>query len=196
MRCARVRGHSSRQRPIAGRPALDRAPRVLPSPTSCAPRPDRSSRPVRLLGVSAFYHDSAAALIEDGRIVAAAQEERFTRKKHDAGFPYEAIRYCLSAGKVDLRRRRQRRLLRKAAGQVRAAARDLSRQRTAGLWLLPHGDARLDQGKAFSEARAGEGAERDRRRRQDATASCSLPSITRATPPPPSFPRRSRRPSC
>jgi carbamoyltransferase len=57
---------------------------------------------MRLLGLSAFYHDSAAALIEDGRIVAAAQEERFTRKRHDAGFPAEAIRYCLEAGKVDL----------------------------------------------------------------------------------------------
>ena len=57
---------------------------------------------MRLLGISAFYHDSAAALIEDGRIVAAAQEERFTRKKHDAGFPAEAIRYCLGAAKVDL----------------------------------------------------------------------------------------------
>jgi carbamoyltransferase len=58
---------------------------------------------VRILGVSAFYHDSAAALIEDGRIVAAAQEERFSRKKHDAGFPYEAIRYCLRAGNIELR---------------------------------------------------------------------------------------------
>ena len=57
---------------------------------------------MRLLGLSAFYHDSAAALVEDGRIVAAAQEERFTRKRHDAGFPAEAIRYCLDAGKVDL----------------------------------------------------------------------------------------------
>ena len=57
---------------------------------------------MRLLGISAFYHDSAAALIEDGGIVAAAQEERFTRKKHDAGFPAQAIRYCLEAGKVDL----------------------------------------------------------------------------------------------
>jgi len=57
---------------------------------------------MRLLGISAFYHDSAAALIEDGRIVAAAQEERFTRKKHDAGFPANAIRYCLRAGKVSL----------------------------------------------------------------------------------------------
>lgn len=48
-----------------------------------------------ILGLSAFYHDSAAALIKDGRIVAAAQEERFTRKKHDASFPSRAIRYCL-----------------------------------------------------------------------------------------------------
>jgi carbamoyltransferase len=55
-----------------------------------------------LLGISAFYHDSAAALVEDGRIVAAAQEERFTRKKHDAGFPAHAIRFCLDAAKVDL----------------------------------------------------------------------------------------------
>ncbi len=48
-----------------------------------------------ILGISAFYHDSAAALIVDGEIVAAAQEERFTRKKHDAGFPIHAIEYCL-----------------------------------------------------------------------------------------------------
>jgi len=55
---------------------------------------------VRVLGVSAFYHDSAAALVEDGRIVAAAQEERFSRKKHDAGFPEQAIEYCLDAAGV------------------------------------------------------------------------------------------------
>jgi carbamoyltransferase len=48
-----------------------------------------------ILGISAFYHDSAAALIKDGEIVAAAQEERFTRTKHDAGFPLQAIGYCL-----------------------------------------------------------------------------------------------------
>src|SRR5580700_9049916 len=52
---------------------------------------------MRILGISAFYHDSAAALVEDGRIVAAAQEERFTRKKHDASFPHNAIGYCLEA---------------------------------------------------------------------------------------------------
>lgn len=50
---------------------------------------------VAILGISAFYHDSAAALVVDGRIVAAAQEERFTRKKHDAAFPRNAVEYCL-----------------------------------------------------------------------------------------------------
>ena len=51
---------------------------------------------MRILGISAFYHDSAAALIEDGRVVAAAQEERFSRKKHDSAFPRNAIGYCLA----------------------------------------------------------------------------------------------------
>jgi carbamoyltransferase len=50
---------------------------------------------MRILGISAFYHDSAAALIRDGEIVAAAQEERFSRRKHDARFPHDAIKYCL-----------------------------------------------------------------------------------------------------
>src|SRR4051794_19925913 len=48
-----------------------------------------------ILGISAFYHDSAAALVVDGEIIAAAQEERFTRKKHDPSFPGNAIDYCL-----------------------------------------------------------------------------------------------------
>ncbi len=54
------------------------------------------------LGISAYYHDSAAALVRDGEIVAAAQEERFSRKKHDARFPENALRYCLSEGRVGL----------------------------------------------------------------------------------------------
>ena len=57
---------------------------------------------MRVLGVSAFYHDSAAALVDDGRIVAAAQEERFTRKKHDPSFPQNAIAYCLEEAKLTL----------------------------------------------------------------------------------------------
>jgi carbamoyltransferase len=57
---------------------------------------------MRVLGISAFYHDSAAALVEDGRIVAAAQEERFTRRKHDPSFPRNAIAYCLAEAGVRL----------------------------------------------------------------------------------------------
>lgn len=50
---------------------------------------------MRVLGISAYYHDSAAALVEDGRVVAAAQEERFSRRRHDARFPHRALEYCL-----------------------------------------------------------------------------------------------------
>ena len=55
-----------------------------------------------ILGISAFYHDSAAALIVDGEIIAAAQEERFTRKKHDANYPFNAVEYVLHEGKIKL----------------------------------------------------------------------------------------------
>ena len=57
----------------------------------------------KILGISAYYHDSAAALIIDGEVFAAAQEERFTRKKHYSGFPENAIRYCLEYAQTDLR---------------------------------------------------------------------------------------------
>src|SRR3989304_5756609 len=55
-----------------------------------------------ILGISAFYHDSAAALVVDGEIVAAAQEERFSRKKHDARFPHHALAYVLQEGRIGL----------------------------------------------------------------------------------------------
>jgi carbamoyltransferase len=57
---------------------------------------------MKILGISAYYHDSAAALIDQGKIIAAAQEERFTRKKHDSSFPRHAIEYCLKEAKVEL----------------------------------------------------------------------------------------------
>lgn len=57
---------------------------------------------INVLGLSAFYHDSAAALLVDGKIVAAAQEERFTRKKHDAAFPANAVAYCLEEAGLSL----------------------------------------------------------------------------------------------
>ena len=57
---------------------------------------------MKILGISAYYHDSAAALVVDGTIVAAAQEERFTRKKHDSEFPLQAMRECLRIGNLTL----------------------------------------------------------------------------------------------
>ncbi len=56
-----------------------------------------------ILGISAYYHDSAAALLKDGEIIAAAQEERFTRKKHDSAFPLQALKYCLDEAKISLK---------------------------------------------------------------------------------------------
>ncbi len=56
-----------------------------------------------ILGISAYYHDSAAAIIVDGEIIAAAQEERFTRKKGDASFPHQAINYCLNEAKINIK---------------------------------------------------------------------------------------------
>ena len=55
-----------------------------------------------IVGLSAYYHDSAACLVRDGEILAAAQEERFTRKKHDAGFPAEALKFCLKQGDISI----------------------------------------------------------------------------------------------
>ena len=57
---------------------------------------------IKILGISAFYHDSAAALIIDGKIIAAAQEERFSRKKHDSRYPFNAIEFVLRYAKVKL----------------------------------------------------------------------------------------------
>jgi carbamoyltransferase len=58
---------------------------------------------MKILGISAYYHDSAAALIIDGKIIAAAQEERFSRQKHDARFPGQSIAYCLREANIELK---------------------------------------------------------------------------------------------
>jgi len=55
---------------------------------------------MHILGISCFYHDSAACIVQDGDILAVAQEERFTRKKHDPRFPKNAIKYCLKEGGI------------------------------------------------------------------------------------------------
>ena len=57
---------------------------------------------MNILGISCFYHDSAACIVKDGQILAAAQEERFTRKKHDARFPQNAITYCLEEAGIKI----------------------------------------------------------------------------------------------
>ena len=106
---------------------------------------------MRILGISAFYHDSAAALVADGEIVAAAQEERFTRKKHDRGLSAARGR-LLPAGRRRRRldERRLRRLLRQAAAQVRAAARDLPRLRAARLQVASRWRSRCGCAKSSS----------------------------------------------
>ena len=55
-----------------------------------------------ILGISAFYHDSAAVILKNDQILAAAQEERFTRKKHDPSFPVNAIKFCLNCGEISI----------------------------------------------------------------------------------------------
>ena len=57
-----------------------------------------------ILGISAFYHDSAAAILIDGKIIAAAQEERFTRKKHDSSYPFNAVEFVLKIFKFKIKR--------------------------------------------------------------------------------------------
>ena len=57
---------------------------------------------MKILGISAYYHDSAASLIVDGKIISAAQEERFTRKKHDSSFPKNAIQFCINESNIRL----------------------------------------------------------------------------------------------
>src|SRR6185436_5492787 len=87
------RGHFHRLRAVDGLRAVQRGRTVHLYPVLM---------PTRILGISAYYHDSAACLVEDGRIVAAAQEERFTRKKHDASFPARAIDYCLREAGISI----------------------------------------------------------------------------------------------
>ena len=75
---------------------------MLQSDLLIKPLEKRGSQTLNILGISAYYHDSAAALLCDGDIVAAAQEERFTRKKHDSRFPENAVNYCLAEAAISL----------------------------------------------------------------------------------------------
>ena len=131
-----------------------------------------------ILGISAFYHDSAAALVVDGRIVAAAQEERFTRIKHDPAFPGQAIAYCL----------REAGLTADELDYVAFYDKPLTKfERLLETYLayaprrfpqLPPGHAALAQGQAAHAPDDPERASGSRR-----VPGSSSPTITRATPP-------------
>ncbi len=150
---------------------------------------------MNVLGISAFYHDSAAALVHDGQVVAAAQEERFTRIKHDDGLPVNAIRYCLEEGGVGPDGIDARRLLRQAAhapssaccGPTCASGPRASRSfhQAMPLWLrkklwIPYLIERGLRDLGYRDARP----------------TSTSPSTTRATRPAPSSPRRSSRRPC
>ena len=94
---------------------------------------------VVVLGISGFYHDAAAAIVRDGEIVAAAQEERFSRKKHDPRFPRHAINYCLEEAFVEPERARRRGLLRQPAP-------DASIAWSRASWRSRRGARAVDQG--------------------------------------------------
>ena len=107
-----------------------------------------------ILGISAYYHDSAAALLVDGEIVAAAQEERFTRKRHDPSFPIQRGPLRTGGGRSAVRGSACGGVLRQAVAEVRTAARDVSRVRASGPRQLRLRDSGLDQGEAVHEAAA------------------------------------------
>ena len=135
---------------------------------------------MRILGISAFYHDSAAALVEDGEIVAAAQEERFTRKKHDAGFPAARGRLLPARGR------------RRARASVDAVVfydkPFLKFERLLETYLafaprgfrsLPHGDAALAAREAVPEATCcARSCEQLAPRLRLASSGCCSPSTT------------------
>ena len=162
---------------------------VIPRPVCF---PSEEAAVTAILGISAFYHDSAAALVVDGEVVAAAQEERFTREKHDERFPANAVAYCLEEAGLspaeldyvafyDKPLTKFERLL---ETYLAFAPRGLRSFRMAmPVWLK---DKLLP-----APARSGSGP----RRRNRGTAASSS-TITKATPPAPSSPARStRRPS-
>ena len=108
---------------------------------------------MNILGISCFYHDSAAALLRDGELVAAAHEERFTRKRHDPDFPRHAIGVLPREGRPRRGRPRLRRLLRQAASSSSSGSCiDLPRHLPALAALLPQGDADLAEGEALGAA--------------------------------------------
>ena len=154
----RARDASLRQGPARPRAARRSRPSGAPtSRTRSAPWPPpatSSDADTYVLGLSCFYHDSAAALLKDGVIVAACQEERFSRKRHDSGFPAQRRQVRAARGGHRPRAARRRRLLRQAAAEVRAHALDLRRDLPALLRLVPQGDAAVAPREAVGARRS------------------------------------------
>ena len=107
---------------------------------------------MNILGISAFYYDSAAALVVDGDIVAAAQEERFTRRKHDSGFPRHAVDYRLQAAGIRASQLDYIAFYDKLAPEVRAPAGDAAGVRTERPAELSDGYSRVAAGEAADAA--------------------------------------------
>ena len=106
---------------------------------------------MRILGISAFYHDSAVCLIEDGKLLFAAQEERFSRKKHDSGFPEKALKRCLEYCGIQAADPRRRRILRKEFHQARSTVLHVYAVRPRRHPQLPVGGSGLGQAKDFHQ---------------------------------------------
>ena len=143
-----------------------------------------------ILGVSCYYHDSAAVLLKDGQLIAAAEEERFSRVKHDNGYPKHAIEFCLKQARHHGERPRLRGLLRKAAGEVRAHLDDHAGRLSPDLSGFPRIDGGVVQREVVGQEQAARRAWISIRRR-----SC-LSSITSRTRPAPCLPRRLKKPPC
>ena len=98
-----------------------------------------------ILGISCYFHDAAAALLCDGQLIAAAEEERFTRKKHDYEFPEHAIHFCLRAAGIRSGRFRLCGLFREAVREIRTAPALQYANLSSLLSRVPRGDGHLAQ---------------------------------------------------
>ena len=152
--------------------------------------------PCAFLGYLPFITIGAAALLVDGRAVAAAQEERFTRRKHDARFPEAAVRYCLREAGLDLDDLDHVVFFEKPFIKFRAAAGNLSRQRTLGVHVVPGRHPVWIKEKLFQKSNLIRALKPFRVQVAISTPSYCSPSITRAMRHPPSFRRHSKRRWC
>jgi carbamoyltransferase len=127
-----------------------------------------------ILGISAFYHDSAACVVRDGDIIAAAQEERFTCKKHDAGFPGHAIRYCLGEAGIAITDLRYIVFYDKPLIRFEPSAGDLPSLRSQRPAILHGCDACVAQGKTPAESAFAKGIDGSLRRGENGNVAPDL----------------------